>query len=259
MFTHSCMLRPSILSRAAISMSETIPFTPIGHVISPYKEKFAIPRQPGLVSAAKGFINLTEELNNPEAFRGIESFSHLWVIFVFHATQEQGWKPLVRPPRLGGNSKTGVFATRSTFRPNAIGMSVVKNHGLVKSGENWQLAISELDLLHGTPVLDIKPYIPYSDAITNVQADFAQQKPESLMDVHFTEAVTQDLTQFVQQFPDLKVLIEQVLAQDPRPAYKKDKIDTKNYGIRLYDFNIMWRLISASEIEVYQLQYQPDR
>ena len=104
-------------------------FSPIAFIESPYKEKFAIPRQPGLVPAATGKIVFTSEANNPETVRGIEQYSHLWIIFVFHGTQAHGWKPLVRPPRLGGNEKTGVFSTRSTFRPNAIGMSVVSMGG----------------------------------------------------------------------------------------------------------------------------------
>ena len=105
---------------------DQITFNFIGRINSPYKEKFAIPRQPGLVSAAKGSITLINQANNEELVRGLEQFSHLWLLFVFHGTQQQGWKPLVRPPRLGGNKKLGVLATRSTFRPNPIGMSVVK-------------------------------------------------------------------------------------------------------------------------------------
>ena len=144
-------------------MPNSIALNYIGKVSSPYKEKFAIPRQPGLVSAAKGSITLLGDANTPELVRGLEAFSHIWVIFIFHGTQEQGWKPLVRPPRLGGNAKLGALATRSTFRPNPLGMSVVKldsidvitNKDCPKKSKNVVLNISGLDLLDGTPVIDI--------------------------------------------------------------------------------------------------------
>jgi len=165
-------------------------FNAIGTIKSPYQEKFAIPRQANLVTAAKGQIVLQGSANNSELLRGIEQFSHLWLIFVFHGTAQQGWKPLVRPPRLGGNKKMGVLATRSTFRPNPIGMSVVKLDSLethLKANKQQTiLHISGLDLLNGTPILDIKPYIPYSDALADAQAGFAQQAPLALLSVKFS-------------------------------------------------------------------------
>jgi len=153
-------------------------FDAIGVIESPYREKFAIPRQPNLVSAAKGKVVLIGEANNHELVRDIEQFSHLWLLFVFHGTQEQGWKPLVRPPRLGGNVKTGVLATRSTFRPNPIGMSVVKLDKVVTEKQQTVLHISGLDLLNGTPIIDIKPYVPYSDSVSLANGGFAQTEPE---------------------------------------------------------------------------------
>ena len=228
-------------------------FTPIATVLSPYQEKFAIPRQPGLVTAAKGQIHLQGKFNNQELLRGIEQFSHLWLIFVFHGTAQQGWKPLVRPPRLGGNEKMGVLATRSTFRPNPIGMSVVKLESVEVQNQQSILHISALDLLNGTPILDIKPYIPYSDAQINAQAGFAQQPPRELLTVEYSQQVQQQLATLTLQYPDLKKLISQVLAQDPRPAYKQNKVDEKIYGMALYDLNIQWKMNSLKQVNVINI------
>ena len=169
------------------SLDNKVEFNYIGQVHSPYKEKFAIPRQPGLVSAAKGTITLTGDANNPELIRELAEFSHIWVLFVFHGTQEQGWKPLVRPPRLGGNKKIGVLATRSTFRPNPIGMSVVKLESIAIEEKQVILHISGIDLLDQTPIIDIKPYVPYSDSLPTAQAGFAQSPPEISLSVTFSD------------------------------------------------------------------------
>jgi len=250
-------------SKASNNINEqNFQFSSIGIIQSPYQEKFAIPRQPGLVSAAKGQILLQNEANNSELLRGIEQFSHLWLIFVFHGTLAQGWKPLVRPPRLGGNEKMGVLATRSTFRPNPIGISVVTLNSvetyLEAKKQQTILHISGLDLLNGTPLLDIKPYIPYSDALADAQAGFAQQAPQLLLAVKFNAIATKQLNELQQHYPDLKLLINQVLAQDPRPAYKHGKVDNKVYGMALYDLNIQWQMYSLQQIEVLQISQQND-
>jgi len=230
-----------------------IALSPIGLVSSPYKEKFAIPRQPGLVTAAKGTIKLLGEVNNVESIRGLEQFSHIWLIFVFHGTQEQGWKSLVRPPRLGGNKKIGVLATRSTFRPNPIGMSVVKLDKVELIAQDVILHISGMDLLDQTPIIDIKPYIPYSDSLPNANAGFAQAQPQVKLSVSFTEQAQQAITRLKNEIPDLMLIIEQVLSQDPRPAYKQNKSDEKVYGMSLYNLNIQWRMLDLMTIEVIQL------
>ena len=232
---------------------QSFKFDALGVIESPYQEKFAIPRQPNLVSAAKGKVILTGLANNHELVRGIEQFSHLWLIFVFHGTQEQGWKPLVRPPRLGGNVKTGVLATRSTFRPNPIGMSVVKLDKVVTEKKQTILHISGLDLLNGTPILDIKPYVPYSDALIDADAGFAQEQPEAVLSVIFSEKMQADLIKYEQDDRKLALLIEQVLKQDPRPAYKRGKTDDKVYGMSLYDLNIQWQLISLDTVLVLNM------
>ncbi|WP_233070656.1 tRNA (N6-threonylcarbamoyladenosine(37)-N6)-methyltransferase TrmO [Motilimonas eburnea] len=221
---------------ASISLSE------IGLVESPYRQKFGIPRQPGLAPAAKGRIKLLGEVNSPDAFKSIEQYSHLWLIFVFHETMAQGWKPLVRPPRLGGNVKAGVFATRSTFRPNPLGLSVVKNEGIEIIKRQVYLNISELDLLDGTPIVDIKPYLPFADALPHASSDFAPTPPSTQVEVHFAELAKQQLSIIEVRYPKLQVLIEQVLLQDPRPAYKRNKADDKVYAVSLYEFNIRWQV-----------------
>ncbi|MFT5851260.1 MAG: tRNA-Thr(GGU) m(6)t(6)A37 methyltransferase TsaA [Colwellia sp.] len=234
-------------------VNNSVKFNIIGQVNSPYKEKFAIPRQPGLVSSAKGTITLTGDANNPELVRELAQFSHIWVLFVFHGTQEQGWKPLVRPPRLGGNKKIGVLATRSTFRPNPIGMSVVKLDAIDIENQQVILHISAIDLLDKTPIVDIKPYVPYSDSIPHANAGFAQTQPSSDLQVTFNEHAKIALAKHSNNYPDLALFIEQVLAQDPRPAYKQGKDDDKIYGMNLYDLNIQWQVQGLSSIEVIDI------
>jgi tRNA-Thr(GGU) m(6)t(6)A37 methyltransferase TsaA len=243
-------------------MQNSIALNYIGKVSSPYKEKFAIPRQQGLVSAAKGSITLLGDANTPELVRGLEAFSHIWVIFIFHGTQEQGWKPLVRPPRLGGNAKLGALATRSTFRPNPLGMSVVKldsidvitNKDCPKKSKNVVLNISGLDLLDGTPVIDIKPYIPYSDALIDAQASYAQETPDKSIRVSFSDEAIASLQHLNKEQPDLEDFTRQILEQDPRPAYKQNKQDDKVYGMLIYDLNIQWQFVSLSNISVINIK-----
>lgn len=225
----------------------------IGIVCSPYKEKFAIPRQPGLVSSAKGTIKLLGEVNNRDSVRELAQFSHIWLLFIFHGTQAQGWKPLVRPPRLGGNKKIGVLATRSTFRPNPIGMSVVKLDKVEQLEQDIILHISGMDLLDQTPIVDIKPYIPYSDAIPEANAGFAQTQPHVNLTVKFSEQAQLALLALESELPELTLLIEQVLAQDPRPAYKQTKADDKIYGMNLYHLNIQWRMLDLQSLEVIKI------
>jgi len=231
-------------------MSKSLTITPIGEVESPYKEKFAIPRQPGLVTAAHGKIILTGDTNNAELVKGLAQFSHIWLLFIFHGTQAQGWKNLVRPPRLGGNKKLGVLATRSTFRPNPIGMSVVKLESIEQKAQQVILHISGLDLLDQTPIIDIKPYIPYSDALSGAKAGFANSEPESKLNVVFSEIAQQTISEYNTKIPELALLIEQVLMQDPRPAYRQDKEDNKVYGMNLYNLNIQWQMQSLTSVLV---------
>lgn len=213
----------------------------VGHIQSPYKQKFAIPRQPRLVPEAKAKLVFTQDFNREEFVRGIDEFSHIWLLFRFHETADKGYSAMVRPPRLGGNERKGVFATRATFRPNAIGMSAVKLEGIEYKNNQLSLLLSGIDLLDGTPILDIKPYLPYSDAMTDASAGFADTRPETLMSVEFSPEALNFIA-LQRDYPELKGFITNVLKQDPRPAYKKQKDGEQSYGMSLYDFNIRWQV-----------------
>ena len=228
-------------------------FAQIGVIRSPYKEKFAVPRQPGLVKNGGGELHLLPPYNQADAVRGLENFSHLWVLFVFHQTMEGGWRPTVRPPRLGGNARMGVFATRSTFRPNPIGMSLVELKGICCQKERVVLELGSLDLVDGTPVVDIKPYLPFAEALPDASASYAQQAPLAEMAVCFTPETEAQLLTLEKRYPRLKMFITEVLAQDPRPAYRKEEEAGKTYAVWLLDFNVRWRVISSG-FEVFSLE-----
>lgn len=216
----------------------------IGRIHSPYKEKFAVPRQPGLVQDGGGELHLFPPYNQPEAVRGLEEFSHLWVMFIFHQTMEGGWRPTVRPPRLGGNARVGVFATRSTFRPNPLGMSLVELKGIRCQGKEVILELGSLDLVDGTPVVDIKPYLPFAESQPQALAGFAQNAPEANMPVTFSTLAETQLAANLTRYPHLRRFITQVLGQDPRPAYRKGEELERDYAVRLLDFNVRWRVVA---------------
>ena len=207
---------------------------PIGIIHSCFKEKFGIPRQPGLIRSATASIELLPPFNVIEALRGITDFSHLWILFVFHESICTEFQPTVRPPRLGGNTRVGVFATRSPFRPNPIGLSVVELKGV----RGTVLDLAGGDFLDGTPVIDIKPYIPYADSLPQAQGAFAAQPPAPVYTVTFSpdaEAVFQKL-EIKQQH-----LIRDVLSYNPRPAYQTAD-PSRMFGTRLFDHEIKWKL-----------------
>ena len=218
--------------------------TQIGVIRSPWKEKFAVPRQPGLVQDGGGELHLQAPYNQPEAVRGLEAFSHIWILFMFHQTMAGGWRPTVRPPRLGGNARMGVFATRSTFRPNPMGMSLVELKGIRCEKSQVILQLGSLDLVDGTPVIDIKPYLPFAEALPDARAGYAQAAPEATMPVRFS-AVAQQQIQQQAHMPQLQRFITEVLAQDPRPAYRKGESLVREYAAWLLDFNVRWRIDEA--------------
>lgn len=217
----------------------------IGRVHSCFKQKFATPRQPGLAASATAEIELVNSFNDASTIRELQSFSHIWVIFVFHKSADT-WSHTVRPPRLGGNQRVGVFASRSNFRPNPIGMSAVSYHGYRKHNGSIYLKLSGVDLIDQTPVLDIKPYLPYSDCIPTALAGYANDPPQEVLAVRFLPSVQSVLARVKEKHVDLKQLIIEVLQLDPRPAYKKDQDDPKCYAMTLYDYNIRWRIDDAS-------------
>ncbi|TBM07985.1 tRNA (N6-threonylcarbamoyladenosine(37)-N6)-methyltransferase TrmO [Hafnia paralvei] len=217
-------------------------FNTIGLIRSPYKEKFAIPRQPGLVEDGGGELELIAPYNQPESVRGLEEFSHLWIMFVFHQTMDGGWRPTVRPPRLGGNMRMGVFATRSTFRPNPIGMSLVELKSVETQGSKVCLKLGSLDLVDGTPVIDIKPYLPFAESQPQARGGFAQNAPLADMCVVFSDVAQQQILQQRSRYSHLERFIRQVLAQDPRPAYRKGENEERVYAVHLLDFNVRWQV-----------------
>lgn len=224
-------------------------FTPIGYIRSCFPEKFGIPRQPGLVPQARALLLIDPPFNQPEAFRGLEAFSHAWIVFVFHAALGHKWKATIRPPRLGGNQRVGVFASRSGFRPNAIGQSAVQLLGIEHQNRTMHLHLGGVDLLDGTPVLDIKPYLPYADSIPYATAGYATEFPKSGLTVRFSPKAARQCEHLDPiRYPDLKALITGLLGQDPRPAYK-DAAEPQSYGIQLWDLNIRFR-VAGSDIVV---------
>jgi tRNA-Thr(GGU) m(6)t(6)A37 methyltransferase TsaA len=210
---------------------------PIGIVHSPYKEKFGIPRQPGLVNITSR-VEILPPYNIPDAFDGLEEFSHIWVSFVFHQVWRESWKALVRPPRLGGNQKKGVFASRAPFRPNNLGLSVVKLESIEVQDKTISLHVSGLDCVDQTPVVDIKPYLPYVDNVPEATGGFAAKPPEPDMSVAFSPSAERQLATV-----DLKMrqYIIEVLSYDIRPAYRQRET-TGEYGMSFDEFNIRWKI-----------------
>ena len=221
-------------------------FNAIGIVRSPFKEKFGIPRQPGLTNTPS-VIELLPPYALADAVKGLEAFSHIWVTFVFHAVQSRDWKPLVRPPRLGGNEKLGVFATRSTHRPNPLGLSVVALEK-IETDNGVRLHIRGADLLDGTPVLDIKPYLPYADAISDARGGFAATLPARLA-VRWRANVAEKI------LPDLRAMIEDILAFDPRPAYQGEP--ERIYGVLINSSNVRLR-IDVDGVEIVEIAHIAD-
>jgi tRNA-Thr(GGU) m(6)t(6)A37 methyltransferase TsaA len=212
----------------------------IGRVHSCFPEKFGIPRQAGLVPSTAS-IEILSPYDRDEAFRGLESISHIWVLFIFHEAMREQWHPTVRPPRLGGNERLGVFATRSNFRPNPIGLSLVELTQIERREGILRLDVRGGDLLDNTPVIDIKPYLPYADFVEKASAGIANQAPVTLP-VTFSETAQQQLDSLnVQDYPNVTELIISSLGQDPRPAYKANDDDDRIYGCRYFDLNVRWQ------------------
>jgi tRNA-Thr(GGU) m(6)t(6)A37 methyltransferase TsaA len=223
----------------------------------PYKQKFAIPRQPNLVPEAMGELVFEKEFADANGLRALDQFSHLWLIWHFHETSAQGWSPLVHPPRLGGKEKVGVFASRSPFRPNSIGLSVVRNLGSAEVDGKLALRVGGIDIVDETPILDIKPYVTYADSIADAESGFANEQPGSQRTISFSASAMQDLTASAADYPRLRDFIVAVLQQDPRPAWRVQANDDKQYGMTLYDFNIKWQF-SGDKIEVKAITSSDD-
>lgn len=188
----------------------------IARIRNAYDEKFGVPRQSGLAENVLSTIVFEEKYRVAEALRGIEEFSHLWLIWGFDRTERESWSPTVRPPRLGGNKRVGVFATRSPFRPNAIGLSCVKLVSIDKTQEGTVLRVAGADLVNGTPIYDIKPYLPYTDCRREATGGFTDRSEKRTVKVQFAEDAGRKLSE------EQRKELEAVLKEDPRPAYQED-------------------------------------
>ncbi|MEZ5326023.1 MAG: tRNA (N6-threonylcarbamoyladenosine(37)-N6)-methyltransferase TrmO [Verrucomicrobiales bacterium] len=229
---------------------ESYSIEPIGRIESPFREKFGTPRQAGLVPAAAGTIILNEPYRRVEMWRGLADFSHIWLIWGFHLVPNDGAAPrtTVRPPRLGGNDRLGVFATRSPFRPNRIGLSCVRLTSL--DAQKGTIAVAGIDLVNGTPVFDIKPYVPYADVKLDATSSFAPHGDPRLCSFAITYS-DQAAAALAGSEPGFKVMLEQTLRADPRPAYHTG--DDRPYGLTLQESNIRF-LVHTDHIEVISIE-----
>lgn len=223
----------------------TYSVSPIGFVRSCFKEKFAIPRQPQLAPAARGVLELVPPFDQGDAIQGLEQVSHVWLLFLFHQALEDKPRLKVRPPRLGGNKSMGVFATRATHRPNGIGQSVVK----LDRVEADRLWISGIDLLDGTPILDIKPYVPYADIVNGASNEIASTAPLLIPVQWQPQALEQARLHALRLQEPLLQLIEQCLAQNPRPAYQVPSPE-REYGAQFWDLDVRWHYPEPGLIRV---------
>jgi tRNA-Thr(GGU) m(6)t(6)A37 methyltransferase TsaA len=185
-------------------------------------------------------VELFKPYGSADAVRGLEAFSHIWVIFLFHECVEKSWRDTVRPPRLGGNRRIGVFASRSGFRPNALGMSAVRLEEITLSPPPVRLLISGADLLNGTPVLDIKPYLPYADCLPGARGGFAEEAPPESISVVFSKEAEEACRRRAAEIPSLRDLIVQMIQGDPRPAYYERRPKKNSFGTRIYDLEVKW-------------------
>ena len=231
----------------------TLSLQPVAIIHTPYKQKFSVPRQPNLVADGIGTLELLPPYNQPEAVRGLEQFSHIWLIFQFSHIEQGKWQPTVRPPRLGGNQRIGVFASRSTHRPNPLGLSKVELRRIEHNNGKVLLHLGSVDLVDGTPIFDIKPYIAYADSEPQAISGFAQDKPQALLQVNWSKQAENKLQKLTILQPHLQRFIEDVLKQDPRPAYQQGQINDRIYGVKLYEYDVKFCFKEADWVEVIDI------
>lgn len=204
---------------------------PIAHMKSDFPTKFGIPRQSGLVDDLRSTIVFTPEYRNEEALRGLEGFSHIWIIWQFSEARQTEWSPTVRPPRLGGNQRMGVFATRSPFRPNSLGLSCVRILSIEKTdNQGTVIHVAGADLMDSTPIFDIKPYVPYSDCHTDAAGGFTASAGEFILEVNISDELLSKVD------AGKRGALLGVLSHDPRPSYQKDS--DRIYGLSFSNYNI---------------------
>ena len=217
----------------------------IGHIHTDFPSKFGIPRQSGLVPQLKGTITFEPEFRNPQAFKGLEEFSHIWLLWKFSRSEKEHWSATVKPPRLGGKKRMGVFATRSPYRPNDIGLSSVKLEKVCYEPDKGPiLYVSGADLMDGTPIYDIKPYIAYSDCHPDAKSGFADVVRGKVLLVDFPK-------ELLELYPEEKrEAVIGILAQDPRPAYDTD--ETRIYGVEFAGFDVRFT-VRENQLQVKEL------
>lgn len=220
----------------------------IAKIHTDFPEKFGIPRQSGLVEELEGTIVFEPEYRSMDALKGIEGFNYLWLLWKFEGTERKHWSATVKPPRLGGNTHVGVFATRSPFRPNPIGLSCVKLKSVEMTAQGPVLHVAGIDMLDGTSLYDIKPYLPYVDCHTDASDGFAGEVKEHSLDVEFPENLLQCLPM------DKRTAAIEVLRQDPRPQYQDDP--TRKYGVSFAGFDVHFfvngKILTVCEVEKIQ-------
>ena len=222
----------------------------IGVVRTPFVEKFGIPRQGGLVDEIHATLVLDAPYNREAAWRGIEGFSHLWLLTWFHADKGAEAALTVRPPRLGGNARLGVFATRAPYRPNPLGLSLVRLLRVERlAGDAVRIHVAGADVLDGTPLLDVKPYVPYVEALPDAQGGFAAEDSGARLEVVWAVQGRAACEAWRLRYPNLCELIEALLQRDPRPAYRNDEDGGRVYGMRLYGLDVRWR-VKGDVVEV---------
>lgn len=226
---------------------DEITIKPVAYTKNAYKEKFGVPRQSGLAPSVKSVIEFCDGFTDENIIRGIEQYSHLWLVWGFSKNNGQ-WSPTVRPPRLGGNKRVGVFATRSPFRPNGLGLSCVKLEKVSKDNNGLKLVVSGADLADNTPVYDIKPYLPYVDSIDGAIGGFSDEHKNDFIEVEFSESVKNVLSH-----EQLKMLYE-VLALDPRPSYQDD--ENRVYGLSFENFQVKFRFGNE---KIYVIEIEDDK
>lgn len=211
---------------------------PIARVAGPLKAKFGTPRQSGLVPGVSARIVFEPEFRDANALRGLEGFSHLWLIWGFHLNRKRDWSPTIRPPRLGGNERVGVFASRSPYRPNPIGLSCVKLEGIEQTPEDGAvLLVSGADLVDGTPIYDIKPYLPFTDSRPEATSGYVETRPRETLTV-------EDPAGLLDALPERDAeILRALLAQDPRPAYREDP--DLPYGMRYAEWDVRFTVESG--------------
>jgi tRNA-Thr(GGU) m(6)t(6)A37 methyltransferase TsaA len=223
---------------------ETFPVKIIARIENDFTEKFGIPRQSGLADSVISRIVFEPEYRNDDALRGIEDFSHLWLIWQFSMAVREDWSPTVRPPRLGGNTRLGVFATRSPFRPNPLGLSSVRLLGTEKTEQGTVLLVAGADLMNGTPIFDIKPYIPYCDCHEEATGGFTDTAKDFLLDVEFPENLLSRLPE------EKQAGLLEVLSHDPRPSYQNDpeRVYGLTYGSWDIRFTVKENILRVQEV-----------